>query len=380
MSNFLRRRVVICAPGFPSSRDDSDKPFLLNHALALVSAGFDVRVVCPSIPGLPNRQIVEGIEVVRARYAPRRWETLASSGSMYREARGFRSVLVVPMILALVMAAIRESRKANLVAFHGHWWVPGGLVAVVAGRLVRAQSVVHLHGSDSIIVSNFAMRWFCRGIMRRATHCLAVSRVLADWGENVSARPVEVCPMPISELFGTSVLAPPSEGPVLGVGRLVREKGFDVLLEAVGRMNQLERKNVVIIGKGPEYSSLVSQALSLNVNLQILGPFAPSEVAEWYLRSSMVVVPSRREGFGLVAAEAAASGRAVIGTRVGGLPQIIEDGVSGLLVEPENTDELFRALTRIDISWGLSAPKQVRQLSGENHSSFLTEMYDRERT
>jgi glycosyltransferase involved in cell wall biosynthesis len=380
VSNFLRRRVVICAPGFPASRNDSDKPFLLNHALALVSAGFDVRVVCPSIPGLPNRQLVEGIEVVRARYAPRRWETLASSGSMYREARGFRSVLVVPMILALVVAAIRESHKANLVAFHGHWWLPGGLVAVVAGRLVRTQSVVHLHGSDSIIVSNFAMRWFFRVIMRRATHRLAVSAVLAAWGENVSARSVEVCPMPISEHFSTSVFAPPPEGPVLGVGRLVREKGFDVLLEAVGRMNQLQRKNVVIIGKGPEYSSLVSQALSLNVNLQILGPFAPSEVAEWYLKSSMVVVPSRREGFGLVAAEAAASGRAVIGTRVGGLPQIIEDGVSGLLVEPENIDELFRALTRIDISWGLSAPKQVRQLSRENHSTFLKEMYDRKRT
>jgi glycosyltransferase involved in cell wall biosynthesis len=380
VSNFPTRRVIICAPGFPSSRDDSDKPFLLDHGLALVSAGFDVAVVCPSIPGLPNRQIIEGIEVVRTRYAPRRWETLASTGSMYREARGFRSVFVVPMILALVMTAIRESRKANLIAFHGHWWVPGGLVAVIAGWAVKAQSVVHLHGSDSVVASNFAMRWLCRVVMRMATHRLAVSKDLADWGEKVSTRPVEVCPMPISGLFGTSVIAPPSEGPVLAVGRLVREKGFDLLLEAVGRINALERKKVVIIGRGPEYSSLVSQARSLNVDLQILGPFAPSEVAEWYLRSSMVVVPSRREGFGLVAAEAAASGRAVIGTRVGGLPQIIEDGVTGLLVEPENIDELSKAFTRIDISWGLSAPKQVSQLSRENHSIFVKEMYERKRT
>ena len=94
---------MLCAPGFPSSRDDSDKPFLLNHALALVSAGSDVTVVCPAVPGLPSRQTVEGVEVVRVRYAPRRFETLAATGSMYREARGFQSVFVLPMILTLIL-------------------------------------------------------------------------------------------------------------------------------------------------------------------------------------------------------------------------------------------------------------------------------------
>jgi hypothetical protein len=55
-----------------------------------------VTVVCPAVPGLASRQTVEGIEVVRARYAPRRFETLAATGSMYREARGIRSVSCSP--------------------------------------------------------------------------------------------------------------------------------------------------------------------------------------------------------------------------------------------------------------------------------------------
>jgi glycosyltransferase involved in cell wall biosynthesis len=367
---------VLCAPGFPSSRDDSDKPFLLNHALALVSAGFDVTVVCPSAPGLPNRQTVEGIEVVRTRYAPRRFETLAATGSMYREARGFRSVLVVPMIAALILAAVRESRKNNVIALHGHWWVPGGLVAVLASFFTRTQSVVHLHGSDSVVATNFFMRWLARRVIRSATHCLAVSEELADWGRELSSRNVLICPMPISDLFTKSDVPPPSDGPVLAVGRLVREKGFDLLLEAVGRMEKLERYEVVIIGEGPERLALELQAESLGVDLRLLGSLSPKEVANRYRRAFFVAVPSRREGFGLVAAEAAASGRAVVASRVGGHPELVLDGISGLLFDPDDVDELLKALTKVDSSWGLCGPKQIAHLASDYHANVLKKLYE----
>jgi glycosyltransferase involved in cell wall biosynthesis len=149
------------------------------------------------------------------------------------------------------------------------------------------------------------------------------------------------------------------------------------LLEAVGRMDRSNRHSVVIIGGGPEYDSLISQAKSLDVNLQILGPLAPHELSDWYLKACFVVVPSRREGFGLVAAEAAASSRAVIGSRVGGLPQVIDHEVSGLLIEPGNVDELFGALGKININWGLLGPKQVAHLTSENHAIFLRQIYEK---
>jgi glycosyltransferase involved in cell wall biosynthesis len=366
---------VLCAPGFPSSRDDSDKPFLLNHALALVSAGFDVTVVCPSAPGLPNRQTVEGIEVVRTRYAPRRFETLAATGSMYREARGFRSVLVVPMIAALTLAAIRESRKNNVIALHGHWWVPGGLVAVLASFFTRTQSVVHLHGSDSVVATNFFMRWLARRVIRSATHCLAVSEELADWGRELSSRNVLICPMPISDLFTKSDVPPPSDGPVLAVGRLVHEKGFDVLVEAVGQIDENERREIVIVGEGPEREPLAVQAESYGLTLNMPGALSPDEVRDWYQKASFVVVPSRREGFGLVAAEAAMSGRAVIGSRVGGIPDVIQHGVSGLIVEPGDIEGLMAAIQNIDVGWGLAVPKNVLHLGAGWHTDFLTKIY-----
>ena len=367
--------MVLCAPGFPSSRDDSDKPFLLHHALALVSAGLDVTVVCPSVPGLASRQIVEGIKIVRKRYAPRRFETLAATGSMYREARGVRSVLVLPMIATLILGVVRESRRSNAIALHGHWWVPGGLVAVLAGFFTRTQSVVHLHGSDSVVVTNFFMRWLIRRVICSATHCLAVSRSLADWGESVSSRQVLVCPMPMSSRFNESILEPLPTGPVVAVGRLVWEKGFDVLIEALSRIDAAERPNVVIVGDGPEYDTLITQAERLGVELHMPGSLSPDSVVEWYQKASFVVVPSRREGFGLVAAEAAMSGRAVIGSRVGGIPDVIRHGVSGLIVEPDDVDGLTHAIQTIDVTWGSVARKNVLYLGADGHSNFLNNIY-----
>jgi len=279
------------------------------------------------------------------------------------------------MIAALIVRAVRESRRDNVVALHGHWWVPGGVVAVVAGFLCKTKSVVHLHGSDSAVVTNYLMRWLSRRVMRSATHCLAVSQDLADWGESISSRHILICPMPLSNKFGPSVSVPPSDGPLLAVGRLVHEKGFDVLVEAVGRMDENERREIVIVGEGPEREALVVQAESYGLTLNMPGALPPDGVRDWYQKASFVVVPSRREGFGLVAAEAAMSGRAVIGSRVGGIPDVIRHGVSGLIVEPDDIDGLIHAIQTIDISWGLVAPENLVHLEAGGHSSFLATIY-----
>jgi glycosyltransferase involved in cell wall biosynthesis len=280
------------------------------------------------------------------------------------------------MIAALVVAAIRESRKNNVVALHGHWWVPGGLVAVLASFFTRTQSVVHLHGSDSVVATNFFMRWLARRVIRSATHCLAVSEELADWGRELFSRNVLICPMPISDLFTKSDVPPPIDGPVLAVGRLVHEKGFDVLIRAVAKLDKADRPKVVIVGEGPEREALINESRVLEVDLELLGSLSPKEMGDWYLKARFVVVPSRREGFGLVAAEAAASGRAVIGSRVGAIPDLVADGVSGLLTEPDNVLELAAALKRVNADWGVAGRNIVRDLTCKKHGIVLSELYE----
>lgn len=373
MNQSGERRIVLSAPGFPVSDADHDKPFLLNHAKALAGAGFHVTVVCPALPNLAGRQTVEGIEIIRVRYAPRRLETLAATGSMYEEAKGIRFLLVFPMLVSMIYVTIRELRTGAAIAY-GHWWVPGGLVAVIAGWCCRRPSVVHLHGSDVAIAANKFTRRLARWVLRRAAVRLAVSKELAQWSVTLSGRECEILPMPIGlERFAD--LSPPAEtGFALGVGRLVEEKGFDVLVEAVSMIDAEARPELTIVGVGPEQSRLESQARRLGVKLRLPGSVPPLELPYWYRRASVVVVPSRREGFGIVAAEASAAGRVVVATKVGAMPQIIDDGVSGLLVDPGNADDLYRALLQVEPSWGAQGPSRVLGLGSDAHGQRVRQL------
>ena len=372
MTDSRNPRVLLCVPGFPASLDDSDKPFLLDHARALVAAGIDVTVICPAKPGLHGFRDVEGIEVIRARYAPRRFETLAATGSMYREARGFRMVWVVPMLLSMTLTALRRARS-GVDVIYGHWWIPGGIVAVVSAKLARLPSVVHLHGSDAEIARTKFVRMIARWVISKSDRCLAVSKPLGDWGEKISERKIDLLPMPIRSREASD-LSSSEEMLILGVGRLVHEKGFDVLVDAVAKVESAVRPKVVIVGHGPERQALYDLAAENEVDLLLPGFVSPNELADWYSRASIIAVPSRREGFGLVAAEAAAAGRAVIGTSVGGISTVIENGVNGLIVEPDNAEALARALEQIDPAWGFHGPARVGHLSPKVHGAILRQM------
>ncbi len=368
---------MLCAPGFPSSTEDPDKPFLLDHASSLVDVGLDVTVVCPMTPGAPRRQVLNGVVIHRVRYAPRRLETLAATGSMYKEARGIKALLALPMLISMFVTALRSARGSkHRTVVYGHWWVPGGLVAVLVSRCVKSPSVVHLHGSDAFIVQNAPLRTLARMVLRKADERLAVSSELADWGSELCNKPVEVLSMPLIVDRSLKPTPVPEDGFVLAVGRLVDEKGFDVLIEALGSLPQHRRPEVVIVGVGPNRQALLEQATKAEVSLHLPGAVAPSELAIWYRRARIVAVPSRREGFGLVAAEAAAAGRAVVGTSVGAIPQIIESESSGLIVQPDDVEAFATALDKVDPQWGVNGPQRVAHLDPVIHGQFVRQLCD----
>ena len=373
MNSDPKLHVVLCAPGFPASSEDFDKPFLLDQTIALTQAGLKVTVVCPSVPGLPSHQVIADVEVIRVRYAPRRFETLATTGSMYREARSIKGVWALPMLVALTVTTIRQLRTRADIAY-GHWWIPGGVVAVIAARCMRRPSLVHLHGSDAAITQSAPLRLVARKILAMVDVRLAVSEELAVWAHELCREQVQVLPMPlVFERFSAPSPAPKT-GYALAVGRLVPEKGFDVLIDAVGLLEETQRPKVSIIGVGPERQRLAEQARRTGVDVHLPGAVPPNQMSDWYRNARYVVVPSRREGFGLVAAEAAAMARAVVGTKVGGISTLVKDGISGILVEPDDPRGLAQALLTVDSAMGESGPEIVATLSSENHGAYIQQV------
>ena len=145
-------------------------------------------------------------------------------------------------------------------------------------------------------------------------------------------------------------LPPPVEPPtIVCLGRVVRDKGFDVALAAFARVrDDFPDARLVIAGDGPERAGLIAEAerLGLGGAVELPGWVVPELVPELLARASVVAMPSRwREAFGLVALQAALAARPVVASRVGGIPEIVANGLTGLLVEPDDPEALAAALS-----------------------------------
>jgi hypothetical protein len=134
------------------------------------------------------------------------------------------------------------------------------------------------------------------------------------------------------------------------VGRLSPAKGQDIAIEAVDLLRQrgCDATLDLVGGVYPGYEA-VEAALIADVHARALAHsvfFAghQDDVRRWYAEGDIIVVPSRNEPFGLVALEAMAAARPVLGARVGGLAEVIEDGENGLLFEPGNALDLAAKL------------------------------------
>ncbi len=129
---------------------------------------------------------------------------------------------------------------------------------------------------------------------------------------------------------------------VFALGRFVRQKGFDVLLEAFARA-ELENFDLILAGDGPERAPLEELARDLP-NVHFWGRADRADVIRLMRGCAWFVLPSRVEPQGIVNLEAMAAGRAVIASKTGGVPEIVLDGETGVLVPPDDVPALALAL------------------------------------
>jgi len=135
---------------------------------------------------------------------------------------------------------------------------------------------------------------------------------------------------------------------VLAVGRLVPEKGFDVLLDAFA-MTELPGMSVVIAGEGFERDALVRRATKLGIvdRMRLVGAVGRERLVALMLGATAFALPSRGEAFGIALLEAMAAGVPAVAAAAGGVPEMARDGENALVVETENAEALSFALARV---------------------------------
>jgi colanic acid/amylovoran biosynthesis glycosyltransferase len=189
-----------------------------------------------------------------------------------------------------------------------------------------------------------------------------------DWG----ALRVVHCGIPVAN-FTRSAPPPPAGGPtrVLYLGRLVPEKGQSVLLEAVAALAAEGRDvELTLAGAGDLRPDLERMAARIGIADRVEFPGAVGQEAlrDLYGRASIFCLPSFGEGVPVVLMEAMAMEVPTISTRIAGIPELIEDGVGGLLVPPGRADRLAAAIASV-----IDDPERGRRLAAEGRAKVLAE-------
>lgn len=351
-------KVLVLASTFPRWPGDRQPTFIADFCRHLPDC--EVHVLVPGAAGAPAREVIDGVQVHRFRYAPlARWQTLAYGGGMLANVRGNPLLfLLLPLFLAaMLFSAWRLVQRERIDIVHAHWIIPQGVVAALLRLLLpRTPLVVTAHGGDAYAFNGRIGRWLKRFVLRRADAVTAVSSQMRDdlhRDLQLPAPPV-VAPMGVDlDRFAVDIVARQSR--FCFVGRLVEKKGIDDLLQAYARA----RKQVpagfptlLIAGDGPlrAQTEATVRQLDLAGHVTVHGWVEPTQVPALMAESLAVLVPSitardgDREGLGLVAVEALAAGTPVIAYDYGAIRDVVDPGRGGLLVPQGDINALADAL------------------------------------
>jgi glycosyltransferase involved in cell wall biosynthesis len=298
------------------------------------------------------------------------------------------ALLSVPVFLVYVPIAllhlVRLLHRKKIDVINCHFLTPYFIHLIIAARLVRVPVVVSVHGADidSYAQLGLVERWLFRRIMRGADRIVACSGALAR--QTIEAFPdtrgkvsyvyngvnlAHYVPVPHTRALPRPFL--------LGVCRHVRKKGVDTLLRAFAVVaRDVPELSLVLVGAGPlldEHKAL-ARSLRLEDRVAFMGEVAHDEVSSFFAACTLFVLPSRAEPFGLVLLEAAYHGKAIVATRVGGVPEIIASGVNGVLVEPDDPGGMAAQILTL-----LNQPELARQLGGRARQTLATRFLWEER-
>jgi glycosyltransferase involved in cell wall biosynthesis len=162
---------------------------------------------------------------------------------------------------------------------------------------------------------------------------------------------IQVIPNGVGSLHEFLKHTPSPEQPtIIWVGRMSKEKNVSLLLKIFSEVTKkIPKAKLLCIGDGPLRKSLEQEAQSLHIfsHLIFTGSIAPHKLYAYYKRSSVFVLPSEREGFGIVAIEAMAMSLPVVASNVGSLPEIIDDHVTGYLCKPNSINSFTKAIIHL---------------------------------
>ncbi|MGB9980364.1 glycosyltransferase family 4 protein [Methanobacterium sp.] len=252
---------------------------------------------------------------------------------------------------------LRIIRKYKIDLIHAHYVMPPGLIAVICSMFSGTKTAITIHGSDIFVLTRKPLlRSMIKFILKRSDYVFVVSDSLK---ENVLKLGIEGLENKLSitynavdverfspnktSAFKEEVNINSQKPVVLFVGNLVWQKGVEYLIRAKEFLK--EDAEIIIVGDGPLLEELKAIVEFEEIE-GIIFTGARNDIENIMPAADVVVVPSISESFGIVVLEAMASGKPVVATNVGGIPEVVNKE-TGILVNPEDPVGLAEAIDKI---------------------------------
>ena len=365
-------KVLVIGSVYPRFQEDAEVPWLRTSIAHLKKAGVEIQVLAPAYKGLKSHDI-DGTHVNRFRYAPASWEILThEEGAPSKMAsKPWLQLLAIPYIINGFFQCIRICRKWRPNVIHAHWPFPHAYIALGAAKLFKIPLVLNFHGAELLLIRKkkwvkpllkfaigqaqaiFANSSFTAGKIK------ALRNVNVEWSPygttlednkdesgvilSETKDPVTIVPHPVNGKFK-----------ILFVGRHIERKGICYLIEAAKHLPK-DKFEIRIVGVGDLTEQLKQQAAAVNDGAEIIftGKLSPEDLANEYKTANVFTLPAivdhkgDTEGLGVVLIEAMELGLPIVASNVGGIPDVVVDGESGILVpekDPVALADAFKCL------------------------------------
>lgn len=375
-------KILVIGSVYPRFHEDAEVPWLRASVAHLKKAGLGIQVLAPAYKGLKTHEI-DGVKVNRFRYAPASWEILThEEGAPSKMAsKPWLQLLAIPYIISGFFKCISICRKFKPDVIHAHWPFPHAYIALGAAKLFRIPLVLNFHGAELLLIRK--KKWvkpflkFAIGQAQAvfanssftASKIKALRNVNVEWSpygttlESSTASEVEAVPHPINGKFK-----------ILFVGRHIERKGICYLIEAAKYLPR-DKFEIRIVGVGDLTEKLKELAEQVDAlapselrhdspaEIVFTGKLSPEELAKEYRTANVFTLPAivdskgDTEGLGVVLIEAMELGLPIVASNVGGIPDVVVDGESGILVPEKDPQALANAFKRLE-----SEPGLVKQL------------------
>lgn len=352
--------LLVLASTYPRWINDPEPAFVHELSRRLADE-YSVHVVSPHAPSSKTREVIDGVNIHRFRYAPNPFETLIQNGGILNNLKKdkWKCLLLPLFFVGMLIKAGYLIIKLKPDLIHVHWIIPQGVVlAFLSVFIPLPPMLITSHGGDLFALKGRAFMKVKAWVLSKFSRVTVVSELMKIEVNKLGVTPerVEVIPMGVD--FKGKFFPVPSisrnSNEILFVGRLVEKKGVEFLIKALPHVAEsLPLISLTVAGYGPELEKLKCLAIALNIEKRVnfLGAVKQTELGALYNRCGLFVAPfveavsGDQEGFPVSVIESIACGTPLVASKLPVLVEAFGHYAAELTCDVKNIDEFANKIT-----------------------------------